>query len=64
MHRANIIRCSRLRAVVGRYGAFTYGRIGTHDKSMFGLPLCQMPGERKVKRAGEREKMKESEKHG
>jgi len=31
---------------------------------MFGLPLCQMPGERKVKRAGEREKMKESEEYG
>lgn len=37
----------------GRYGAFTYGRIGTHDKSMFGLPLCQMPGEGKVKRTSE-----------
>lgn len=39
----------------GRYGAFTYGRIGTHDKSMFGLPLCQMPGEGKLKRERESE---------
>jgi len=37
-------------SLVCRYGAFTYGRIGTHDKSMFGLPLCQMPGERKMER--------------
>ncbi|KAK9301295.1 hypothetical protein QLX08_006356 [Tetragonisca angustula] len=48
-------------AWVGRYGAFTYSRIGTHDKSMFGLPVpCQMQcssGEREEKereRVGER----------
>ncbi|TGZ51776.1 Serine-arginine protein 55 [Temnothorax longispinosus] len=46
---------------VCRYGAFTYGRIGTHDKSMFGLPLCQMPGERKME---EGDTDKENERNG
>jgi len=44
---------------VCRYGAFTYGRIGTHDKSMFGLPLCQMPGERKMERKTQIKRMRE-----
>jgi len=46
-------------SLVCRYGAFTYGRIGTYDKSMFGLPLCQMPGERKMKRETQIKRMRE-----
>lgn len=46
-------------SLVCRYGAFTYGRIGTYDKSMFGLPLCQMPGERKMKRETQIKRMGE-----
>lgn len=48
-------------SLVCRYGAFTYGRIGTHDKSMFGLPLCQMPGERKMERETQIKRMREKE---
>lgn len=49
-------RCAMQPAGSAGTGHFTYSRIGTHDKSMFGLPVpCQMQcstGERNEKEGG------------